>query len=86
MTQKVPAEEIEEIVGRERHPVLHFGRAVSEEEQFYILHSYRCLYSHDDLRGCKFSLALDNGVDFPVADTPLVLSIRNDFLVGHQVR
>lgn len=84
MTQKVPAEQIEEIVGRERHPVLHFGRAVSEEEVFYILHSHRCLRLHDDLRNCKFSKALDSGVRFPVEDTPLVLAITDNFLVGHE--
>jgi hypothetical protein len=59
----VPAEDIERIVGVERHPTEHWGRAVSAEQRVYILHSQECLDSGRDLRECPYSLALDNGID-----------------------
>ena len=61
MTNLVPASEIENIVGRRRHERAHYGRAVSDEEVFYILHSKNCLEDNPDLRDCEFSIALDNG-------------------------
>jgi hypothetical protein len=63
MTDLVPADQIERIVGIERHPTLHFGRAVADTETFYILHSRKCKDSGLDLRQCKFSLALDQSLD-----------------------
>lgn len=63
MTELVPTAEIESIVGVSRHPTEHYARAVSAEEQVYILHSRECLDSGVDLRECKFSLALDLGLD-----------------------
>lgn len=62
MTELVPAEKIETIVGRERHATAHYGRAVSEEDTLYILHSQHCLETRGDLRECIYSLALDNGL------------------------
>lgn len=63
MTDLVPAEDIERIVGVERHSTEHWGRAVSAEGRVYILHSRECLDSGRDLRECPYSLALDNGID-----------------------
>lgn len=63
MSDIVPAEDIERIVGMERHPTEHWGRAVSAEQRVYILHSRECLDSGRDLRECPYSLALDNGID-----------------------
>lgn len=63
MSDLVPADEIEQIVGIQRHRQAHFGRAVSAEETVYILHSQRCLDSGIDLRDCVFSQALDRGID-----------------------
>lgn len=58
---------IEKIVGAERHPTEHIGRAVSEEQQLFILHSVECVESlamrTSDLRQCPFSLALDDGLN-----------------------
>ena len=63
MTDLVPADEIEQIVGIERHPTRHYARAVSAEQIVYILHSQRCKASGRDLRDCLFSQALDTGID-----------------------
>ncbi|MDO8308585.1 MAG: hypothetical protein Q7V58_09570 [Actinomycetota bacterium] len=61
MSDLVPSDRIEGIVGVQRHPAAHFGRAVSSEERFYILHSQQCLDTFADLRECPFSIALDGG-------------------------
>lgn len=63
MTKIVPADEIETIVGVQRHSTEHWGRAVSSEQTVYILHSQECRDSGIDLRECPYSLALDNGID-----------------------
>ena len=78
MTDIVPAEDIERIVGIERHPYLHLGRAVSAEQTIYILHSRKCLDSSVGLRECAFSTALDNGIVVAewrgLEDRPVVLN------------
>lgn len=63
MSDLVDPDEIEGIVGIERHPTRHYARAVSAEQVVYILHSRACKEGRDDLRDCLFSLALDNGID-----------------------
>lgn len=63
MTHLVDPAEIERLVGARRDPTTHLGRAVSEDENFYILHSQECLDSGIDLRDCMFSVALDAGID-----------------------
>ena len=86
MSELVPAEEIEAIVGANRHPQWHLGRAVSETEAVYILHSQPCKDSGIDLRKCPYSRALDKGIDVAVwegsEDTPVVLYISDE---GHLV-
>lgn len=62
MADLVPTEDIERIVGAERHKTVHIARAVSAEQTVYILHSRDCLASGRDLRDCPFSRALDNGI------------------------
>jgi hypothetical protein len=62
MSDLVPAEEIERIVGVARHSVEHWGRAVSAEQKVYILHSRECLDRGGDLRDCPYSIALDQGL------------------------
>lgn len=78
MTELVPAEEIEEIVGALRHPHQHLGRAVSAEQSLYILHSQKCKDSGIDLRDCEWSLALNLGIDKEdwegFEDRPVVLA------------
>lgn len=64
MVDLVDEKDIESIVGVNRHPTEHWGRAISDEEMFYILHSEECLNSGEDLRECPFSLSLDYfGID-----------------------
>ena len=63
MTDLVPTNEIEAIVGIARHPSYHFGRNSTGDEKIYILHSQECLDREADLRDCPFSVALDAGVE-----------------------
>lgn len=63
MTDLVDPSEIERIVGVPRHATEHWGRAVSVAETVYVLHSQECRDSGRDLRACRFSLALDRGID-----------------------
>ena len=63
MSDLVPKETIETIVGVLRHDTEHFGRAVSAEHTVYVLHSQQCFDQLSDLRDCEFSYALDNGID-----------------------
>lgn len=63
MSNLVAPEHIERLVGVSRHATAHYGRAVSSDQMFYILHSRECKDSGIDLRECPFSLALDQGID-----------------------
>lgn len=80
MTDLVPAEEIEQIVGARRHPHQHLGRAVSSEQTVYVLHSEKCRDSGVDLRECEWSVALDRGIDLDDwaghVDQAVVLAFR----------
>ena len=67
MTDLVPADQIEQIVGTLRHPTRHYARAITAEQTVYILHSQACRDHTPDLRDCVYSIALDRGID-PVAD------------------
>ena len=89
MSQLVPAEEIEGIVGVTRHATQHWGRAVSAEQTVYILHSQECLDDPEwGLQDCPYSRALDQGIDTADwdLDEPVPVIIRNgshqDWLVG----
>lgn len=62
MTDLVPAKDIERIVGVARHPIEHWGRAVSTEQTVYILHSKECLDKGGELRDCPYSIALGLGI------------------------
>ena len=55
--------EIEDIVGAERHEYAHLGRAVSEQQRIYILHSEGCINGGGDLRDCAYSKALYDGIE-----------------------
>lgn len=83
MTDRVPAEQIEKIVGRKRSDREHYARAVSAEQTVYILHSRECLYLFPDLRDCPWSLALDRGIDVDewVMDVPLAVRVRDGRLM-----
>lgn len=85
MTDLVPADDIERIVGAARHRKVHYGRAVSAEETVYILHSRQCRDSGIDLRECRFSVALDRGIDRRMwngkQDAPVLLGIWSGQLI-----
>lgn len=86
MSARVPAEDIERIVGAKRHPFHHIGRAVSAEQTVYILHSQRCLDSGIDLRECAWSVALDQGIEGDplwddCQDRPVVLHLHHGTLM-----
>lgn len=74
MTEHVPADQIEGIVGARRHPIDHYGRAVSDEETFYILHSAECLTVFADLKDCPLSVGLNDTFDFD--EWPLDQTLR----------
>lgn len=79
MSELVPAEDIERIVGVSRHRKAHYGRLVSSEQAVYILHSKECLGSRIDLRDCRFSIALDRGIEAKqwagYKDVPVALGV-----------
>ena len=83
MTQQVPGDRIEAIVGRSRSAKDHYARAVSAEQTVYVLHSRECLDMYPDLRECPWSLALDRGIDISewVEDVPLTVRVRDGRLV-----
>lgn len=78
MTDLVSPDEIEQIVGVQRHHSWHYARAVSEEQTVYILHSEKCRDATPDLRDCPFSAALDRGIDVAewVEDQPVRVVVR----------
>lgn len=82
MSDIVPADRIERIVGVERHVWRHYARAVSLEQRVYVLHSKLCREARPDLRECPYSLALDNGIDEDdwggYEDTPVVVQIGGE--------
>lgn len=71
-------DEIEHIVRAKRHPTKHLGRLVSENETIYVLHSAECVAALEDLRDCRYSLAIGRSGSArweAVRDRPVVLSI-----------
>lgn len=82
MTDLVPPDEIENIVGVSRHGLAHYARAVSSEQTVYILHSKLCRDSGLDLRCCRYSQALDLGIDLvkwaDYQDVPVVVGLGPD--------
>lgn len=84
MTYLVNPDQIESIVGIQRHQTNHYGRVVSKDQMVYILHSKDCLEERSDLRTCPFSLALDRGIapdNFEgYEDRPIILAILGGYL------
>jgi hypothetical protein len=87
MSELVSSTVIESIVGVKRHQTAHYGRAVSAEQQVYILHSVECIESvaaqTTDLRLCPFARAADTGIDMDVwgglEDRPVRLRISAEW-------
>lgn len=82
MSKLVPNEDIERIVGAKRHKTDHIGCVTSPDREVFILHSQECLDSGRDLRTCRYSLALDRGIDLEewVHDKPVKLQIIGGLL------
>ena len=76
MTTLVPAADIEQIVDAPRDAHQHVARLVGGV--VYIMHSKKCVATTADLRDCRFSRALDDGVQADADDADDV-----DFLAGH---
>ena len=89
MSELVPGDQIEKIVGAPRRNSQHLARAVSAEQTVYILHSHQCKMSTDDLRECPFSLALDRGIDegewSDWEDQPVQVLVRDQRLVPRRL-
>jgi hypothetical protein len=85
MSDLVPPNKIEAVVGVARHATEHWGRAVSAEQTVYILHSAECRASGIDLRDCEFSVALDEGIELSDwenrEDQPVRLMVDEGWLV-----
>ena len=63
MTDKVPPQKIEQIVGAPRQESVHLAKWDLDSDTVYILHSRECLKREEDLRNCVYSLMLDFGLD-----------------------
>lgn len=63
MADRVPASQIETIVGIERHRIRHYARVTSADRIIYVLHSHACWDDPIPLQDCEFSLALENDID-----------------------
>jgi hypothetical protein len=83
MSFLVDASDIERIVGVPRDRHLHYARAVSAEQTVYILHSQECLDAGKDLRLCRYSAALDRGIDLEkwIEDRVWVVEVDDGRLV-----
>lgn len=68
MVIPVDPEQIEGLVGAKRLDMHHIARAASEKQIVFILHSQACLDSRgrDGLVDCRYSKALDRGIDMEV--------------------
>lgn len=88
MSDMVPSEMIERIVGMLRHDTAHIARASSRERRVYILHPHTCIDSGIDLRDCEFSIAMDRGIDedgwMGKTDRPVKLAIADGRLVADE--
>lgn len=82
MTNIVPSEDIESIVGTFRRRYTHIGYADSNTGTFYILHSEICKETCPDLRDCDYSVALDkNKVEVTVLDQPKYIMLSEGTLI-----
>ena len=82
MTDIVPSEDIESIVGTYRRRYSHIGYADYHTGTFYILHSEICKETCPDLRDCDYSIALDNnGVEVTALDQPKYIMLSEGALI-----
>lgn len=85
MSDLVVPQDVQEIVGQPRQQSVHMGRAVSAEGRVYIMHSQSCYDQVADLRKCRYSKALDAGIDpskwAAWQDRPVLLCVVNGELL-----
>lgn len=90
MSTLVDTDVIEQIVGRPRHQSIHYGKAVTGEKTIHVLHSQACLDYSKDLRQCRYSQALDNGIDQTAwarwQNKPVILCVINGKLLPINAR
>ena len=86
MTDIVPSEDIERLVGVKRRADAHCGRVLFDQGRFVILHSQGCLNATADLTECAYSVALD--VAIACGDTfeqwpvdPVILGLSHEDLI-----
>lgn len=86
----VPTDKIEGIVGVRRSLYIHYGRAVSEEGRFYILHPELCIGGRCpwgyDLTKCLFSMAMEMEIANVEEDAPLILYLEESNTILNGVR
>ena len=82
MTERVPADRIEQLVCARRHPTEHIIRGDYTTLTAYILHPAECLQRHTDLRDCPWSLALDREAVWLGTDQPQFVRVRDGHLVA----
>lgn len=89
MSELVDPTQVATIFGIERHETDHYGHAITDTEEVFILHSAECRATTPDLRDCPYSVALDRGIEHPlpwtgwrrVLDTPIRLEIAHGYLM-----
>lgn len=82
MTDIVPSEDIESIVGTYRRRYAHIGYADSNTGTFYILHSEICKETCSDLRDCDYSIVLDkNNINVTLLDKPAYIMLDEGTII-----
>ncbi len=82
MTDRVPADRIEALVGAQRHQREHIIRGDYNTGRAYILHPTECLDRYSDLRDCPWSLALDRADVWLSSDEPSFVRVLDGRLVS----
>ena len=82
MTHRVPADQIEALVGAKRHQSRHIIRGGEVSGIAYILHPHTCLKRHTDLRECPWSLALDRDDVWLPDNGPHYVNLRAGQLIA----
>jgi len=79
MAERVPAADIETVVGIERHLTLHYARVNTAWRITYVLHSHACWDAPTPLLECEFSIALEQPIDelewAAYLDRPVAVSV-----------
>ena len=77
MSERVPASQIEGLVGAHRHRTEHIIRGDFPSGIAYLLHPAACIARYDDLRECPWSRALTRGEVWLPDDLPHRVRLHN---------